>query len=444
MFRISNKLISENSPKVKNFKRIISLVIAVFVFSAILSTFTSHKFTITAETFENFEYTVTDDKATITKYTSAKDTDIVIPPILGGYYVTSISSTAFQNCYDIVNLEIPNTITKLSAGTFFNCVLLKTVKIPESVTEIANTAFDTSIKFTVIGSEGSYAEQYAKDKILPFSNGIKSSNLTLEVGAINIIPETADITAGFVTAEVPLYLSGEGSVSAIQTSIILGDGNQYTTVPAENKTLSLEKVLPNKTLLGEKSYAICQSTPGTGNPADIEKGLYNTQTDLPSYMFIMAFNELTVTATPVHIATLQVKIVLTAESLEDFGFDVSIVQDVTYVTVDSAMCYLSEENGVKNGSVTLKGVWAVFNGKYGDVDCDGYVTINDVVYLLGYVGTNRVFTLEQRLAGDVFIERDVITVDVVDLVTVISYILQIDGYTELPIKAPATPTVTTD
>jgi hypothetical protein len=420
---------SETSPL--KLKKIIYLTFIIFIFSAILTAVISYKFTITAETSGSFEYTVTDGKATITKYTSPKDTEIIIPDKLGIYPVVAITASAFADCL-VENLEIPDTITKLPTDAFFYCKNIKTVKIPVSVTSIQSDSFDTNIKFTVIGIQGSYAETYANKYKLTFYNGVASSNLTLEVGTIEILPETADVTAGFITAEVPLYLSGSGNVNAIQTSIILGDGTQYETV-------SLNGVVPNTVVL-KNSQIISKSIPDTGYPADIEKSLFSTQTDVPAYMVIMAFDDIALSATPVEIATLQVKILLTAESLYDLEFGVSIARDVTYVTVDSAMSYLSVENGVKNGVVTLKGVLSVFNGKYGDVDLDRYVTINDVVWVLRYVAQSKTFTLEQRYAADVFIEQKDITVNVVDVVAIINYILQMKDYTDLPINKLTTTT----
>ena len=55
--------------------------------------------------------------------------------------VKSINSYAFQNCYSLTSIVIPNSITSISSYAFHNCYSLASVVIPNSVISIGNYAF---------------------------------------------------------------------------------------------------------------------------------------------------------------------------------------------------------------------------------------------------------------------------------------------------------------
>lgn len=55
--------------------------------------------------------------------------------------VTSIGTSAFWNCSNLLNVTIPNTITELKEHSFRECTSLTSITIPDSVTSIGNYAF---------------------------------------------------------------------------------------------------------------------------------------------------------------------------------------------------------------------------------------------------------------------------------------------------------------
>ena len=55
--------------------------------------------------------------------------------------VTSIGSSAFQNCYSLKQVNIPDSVTYISASVFQNCYSLEQINIPDSVTSIAHNTF---------------------------------------------------------------------------------------------------------------------------------------------------------------------------------------------------------------------------------------------------------------------------------------------------------------
>ncbi len=70
---------------------------------------------------------------------------IVIPasvPSSGvGYPVTRVGDYAFEGCYDLTSVTLPESITSIGEGAFFLCENLTSLNIPESVTHIGDDAF---------------------------------------------------------------------------------------------------------------------------------------------------------------------------------------------------------------------------------------------------------------------------------------------------------------
>ena len=83
--------------------------------------------------------------------------------------VAKISLYAFQDCSSLKEIEIPSSVTKLKKGIFENCSSLTSVRIPGSVVEIDREAFYNCKQLSLIVEKDSYAEQYARDREIPFT-----------------------------------------------------------------------------------------------------------------------------------------------------------------------------------------------------------------------------------------------------------------------------------
>ena len=83
----------------------------------------------------------------IVKSSDTYSGEIVIPESVehegSAYSVTSIGKRAFQNCYGLTSVTIPNSVTSIGDGAFWCCYGLTSVTIPNSVTSLGEMAFES-------------------------------------------------------------------------------------------------------------------------------------------------------------------------------------------------------------------------------------------------------------------------------------------------------------
>ncbi|MBQ6078832.1 MAG: leucine-rich repeat protein [Muribaculaceae bacterium] len=92
-------------------------------------------------TYQNVTYVSHDPDI----YTSDYTGDVVIPSTVTHngqtYTVTCINSHAFEGCWALTGVTIPNSVTTISFDAFKNCTGLASIEIPSSVTTIYSDAF---------------------------------------------------------------------------------------------------------------------------------------------------------------------------------------------------------------------------------------------------------------------------------------------------------------
>ena len=78
------------------------------------------------------------------------DTQVVIPSVYNGKPVTAISSNAFKDNNDIVQVVIPASVTNIGSAAFKNCQSLVSVVLNEGLEIIGNSAFMYCISLKTI------------------------------------------------------------------------------------------------------------------------------------------------------------------------------------------------------------------------------------------------------------------------------------------------------
>ena len=66
---------------------------------------------------------------------------VEIPSEVSGWAVTKIDDSAFENCTNLTNVIIPDSVTYIGNSAFKNCTSLTSITIPDSVTRIGKNAF---------------------------------------------------------------------------------------------------------------------------------------------------------------------------------------------------------------------------------------------------------------------------------------------------------------
>ena len=107
--------------------------------------------------------------------------------------VTRIGERAFESCNKLTKVEIPESVKSIDFYAFASCNSLTKVSIPDNVTIIGEDVFHECFGVSIICSQGSYAEQYAKeneiniiyDKVyMPDTVPTENSNKLITSGAV--------------------------------------------------------------------------------------------------------------------------------------------------------------------------------------------------------------------------------------------------------------------
>jgi len=168
---------------------------------------------------EYYTYTVSNGNATITGITDISlSGELVLPSTLGGYPVTEIGSTAFENCTWLTSVTIPDSVTTINYGAFYNCTALDSVTIGSRVTSIAGTVFRRCLSLKDVYYRGSEADR--ANITIGSYNDLLTDAMWHYVG-------TDDATLGDV--------DGSGSVDSTDARVTL----QYAVQKIDGATLNL-------------------------------------------------------------------------------------------------------------------------------------------------------------------------------------------------------------
>ena len=82
--------------------------------------------------------------------------------------VVRLGKCAFSCCYALVRVQLPSSVKELPSGLFCACRSLKDAVLLARVRKIKNDAFFGCPNLTIRAPAGSKAEQYARERKIPF------------------------------------------------------------------------------------------------------------------------------------------------------------------------------------------------------------------------------------------------------------------------------------
>ena len=190
----------------------------------------------------------------------------VVIPSLVEYYgftysVTSIGDSAFFDCYNLTDIEIPNSVTSIGDSAFYGCSSLTSIEIPNSVTSIGDSAFFdcyclTSIQIpNSVTSIGDYA----------FSRCSSLTNIQIPNSVTSIGNDAFSDCESLTSIEIP------NSVTSIGDSAFF-DCNSLTSIEIPNSVTSI----------GNYAFSNCKSLTSIQIP--------NSVTSIGNYAFASCSN----------------------------------------------------------------------------------------------------------------------------------------------------------
>lgn len=121
-------------------------------------TITCSNNSVTAEAYDNLIYVISDGEVTITGCDTAASGTLEIPATIEGYPVTTIATSAFNNCSNLRTITIGKHVTSIGTGIFSGCSNLSAIIVDaeNSVYHSAgNCLIETSSKRMIAGCKNS-------------------------------------------------------------------------------------------------------------------------------------------------------------------------------------------------------------------------------------------------------------------------------------------------
>ena len=173
---------------------------------------------------QGVKYSLNDDENTysVSGHTDACTGEVTIPSSLKGCSVTSIGNGAFQNCYNLTSVNIPNSVTSIGTMAFQKCTGLTSVTIPNSVTSIGSVAFSSCSALTSVNIPNSVTEI----GLGAFDGCGNLTSITIP-NSLTSINEYVFASCGLTSVTIPNSVTsiGDGAFSSCKmTSITIGSG----------------------------------------------------------------------------------------------------------------------------------------------------------------------------------------------------------------------------
>ena len=220
-------------------KKSLSVILAViFVIGVCFSTpFTIISRASTAVDGLTFELNDNGKSYYVSGYSESVSDELVIPSTYNDLPVTSIGSHAFEDCFALKSVIIPDSVTSIGDYTFYSCSVLTSVTIPDSVTTIGEGAFYYCVALTSV----TIPDNVTNIGESAFSYCYDLENVTLGNG---------------ITGLSNLMFAGCSSLTSItipDSVTTIGGGAFYECIKLANVTIP-----NNVTTIGEAAFYYCR------------------------------------------------------------------------------------------------------------------------------------------------------------------------------------------
>ena len=153
-----------------------------------------------------------------------------------GKGLTSIPSYMFSNCESLKNIKIPYNVATIGSYAFLNDTAFTEITIPRKTTAINSNAFSYPGKLNIYGISGTYAETFANENNIKFTNRevnaskveLNESQITLNKGdTYNLI---MSVTPDDFTDAVTWKSTDTDVVTVTETGVIKAVGTGTATI----------------------------------------------------------------------------------------------------------------------------------------------------------------------------------------------------------------------
>ena len=145
------------------------------------------------------------------------------------YSVTSISSSAFEDCSGLTSVTIPNSVTSIGYNAFKDCSKLTSVIIPNSVTSIGSDAFSGTTWYNNQSDGLVYAGKvaYKYKGTMP-----DNTSITIKDGTLGIAGGAFSNCSGLISVTIPYSVTSIGEAAFM-------DCSRLTSVKIPNSVTSI-------------------------------------------------------------------------------------------------------------------------------------------------------------------------------------------------------------
>lgn len=206
---------------------------------------------------DGLSFTLNDDgeSYSVSGIGSCTDEKIIIPSVCNSKPVTAISAMAFENCTNVTEIKIPDSVTSIGSMAFYGCTGLKSINIPKGVVSIQPGVFTlcenlesitVSKDNTVYHSSGNCLIDTAKkeltagckNSLIPTDGSVEIIGAGSFIGCTGLtgiaIPESVTI----INSAAFIYCSGITEITIPENVVYIGTGVFIGCVSLEKITVS--------------------------------------------------------------------------------------------------------------------------------------------------------------------------------------------------------------